>query len=172
MYSIGIAYLLWFLSCFGIFGFHRLYLGKIPSAILWMLTGGGFLIGTIYDFFTLPSQVREANIRIALFNSPQPGSRAWRQVHDGEARFVHPADSNRKDSLERIILNLAKENRGILTVSEVALAADIPIDDAKNYLENLVSKGIAEIKNRRTTGSVVYVLMDFVDRDQPLEDSI
>ncbi|MDR1107200.1 MAG: NINE protein, partial [Treponema sp.] len=31
MYSVGIAYLLWFLSGFGALGFHRYYLGKIPT---------------------------------------------------------------------------------------------------------------------------------------------
>ena len=174
MYSIGIAYLLWFLSCFGLFGFHRFYLGKIPTGILWMFTGGGFLIGTIYDFFTLSSQVREANIRDALFRqnrrSRVHGNRDdWRQVHDGEARFMRQPNKNQKESLERIILKLAKENKGILTVSEVALVADISIEEAKKYLENLVSKGIAELRVRKT-GALVYVLSDFTDRDIPLED--
>ena len=166
MYSTGIAYLLWFLSCFGIFGFHRLYLGKVPSAILWMLTGGFFGIGTIYDFITLPSQVREANIRDALFNQPRFGGNSWRQVNDGEARVVK--DSS-KESLERTILKLAKENSGILTISEVALAANISIDDSKRYLDNLVSKGIAELRVRKT-GALVYTMPDIMDKDEPLED--
>ena len=169
MYSVGIAYLLWFLSGCGIFGLHRFYLGKIPTGILWMLTGGGFVVGTIYDFFTLPRQVREANMRVALYNQPRPGSQAWRGVHDGDARIVHPDNSPHRESLERIILKLAKESKGILTVSEVALAADITIDDAKKYLDNLVSKGIAELRVRKS-GALVYVLMDFTDRDEPLED--
>ena len=178
MYRVGIAYLLWFLSCFGIFGFHRLYLGKIPSAIFWMLTGGGFGVGTIYDFFTLRRQVEEANIRDALFQRESSGLRSggqhasgrndWRSVDDGEVRIIRP-ESNKKDSLERIILKTAKNNNGILTVSEVALAADIPVDEAKAYLEKLVSKGIAELRVRKT-GALVYVLTDFFDSDEPLED--
>jgi len=173
MYSVGIAYLLWFLSCFGFFGFHRFYLGKIPTGILWALTGGGFLIGTIYDFFTLSSQVREANIRRALFQQPHGmnihGRNNWRQVHDGEATIVHPSERGRKESPERIILKLAKENKGILTVSEVALGVNISVDEARKYLDNLVSKGIAELRVRKT-GALVYVLSDFKDRDEPLED--
>ena len=166
MYSTGIAYLLWFLSGFGVFGFHRFYLGKIPSAFLWMCTGGLFGIGTIYDFFTLPGQVREANLRNALFNRVNNAPQNWRNVNDGQARMVNERP---KESLERIILKLAKENRGILTVSEVALAANIPIDDAKRHLENLVSKGIADIRVRKT-GALVYVMPDIMDRDEPLED--
>ena len=166
MYSTFIAYLLWFLSFFGALGLHRFYLGKITTGLIWMFTGGLFGIGTLYDFFTLPGQVREANIRNALYNRPHYGPQSWRHINDGEARIVKEGP---KESLERIILKLAKENKGILTVSEVALAANIPIDDAKKYLENLVSKGIAELRVRKT-GALVYVMPDIMDRDEPLED--
>ncbi|AEF80416.1 TM2 domain-containing protein [Leadbettera azotonutricia] len=171
MYSVGIAYLLWLLSGFGALGFHRFYLGKIPTGLLWMFTGGLGMVGSIYDFFTLGSQVREANIRNAIFSRGQrretSGSN-WRVVEDGEARVVH-GKPGEKESLERIILKLAKENRGILTVSEVALAADISVDSAKNDLDALVSKGIAELRVRKT-GTLVYVIPEIMDRDEPLED--
>ena len=166
MYSTFIAYLLWFLSFFGVLGLHRLYLGKIPSAILWMFTGGLFGIGTFYDFFTLPGQVREANLRNALFNQVYNAPQSWRNVNDGQARIVKEGP---KESLERTILKLAKENKGILTVSEVALSANITIDEAKKYLEIMVSKGIAELRVRKT-GALVYVMPDIMDRDEPLED--
>jgi predicted transcriptional regulator len=162
MYSVGIAYLLWLLSGFGIFGFHRFYLGKIPSGILWMCTGGLFGIGTIYDFFTLPRQVREANIRRAIFSGA--GQSRWRNINDGETRILRE-----KDSIERIILREARENKGILTASEVALAANIPIEEAKKYLDALVSKGFAGLRVRKT-GGLVYTIPDIMDRDVPLED--
>ena len=131
-----------------------------------MFTGGLFGIGTIYDFFTLPGQVREANLRNALFNRVNNAPQNWRNINDGQARIVKEGP---KESLERIILKLAKENKGILTISEVALTANITIDEAKNYLENLVSKGIAELRVRKT-GALVYVMPDIMDRDEPLED--
>ena len=158
MYSVGIAYLLWLVSGCGALGFHRFYLGKIPTGILWMCTGGLGMIGAIYDFFTLPGQVREANIRNALFNHPNMRYRhdasLWRYVHDGDARVV-----KEKEPVERVILKMAKENKGILTASELALASNISIDEAKKNLDALVSKGFAEIRVRKS-GTLVYTLPD------------
>jgi hypothetical protein len=172
MYSLGLAYLLWLFSGCGALGFHRFYLGKIPTGVLWLLTGGLGMIGSIYDFFTLPGQVREANLRKALYDRAayqQPiGSGDWRYVNDAEARVVKTGASE-KESPEHVILKLAKENKGILTVSEVALGANIPIEEAKKYLETLVSKGFADLRVRKS-GSLVYVIPDMLDKDEPLED--
>ena len=128
------------------------------------------MVGSIYDFFTLPGQVREANIRNALFEQnyvPQyrpVGQPDWRYANDAQARVVRE-----KEHPERVILKLAKENKGILTVSEVALGAEIPIEEAKKHLETLVSKGFAELRVRKS-GSLVYVITDMADKDEPLED--
>jgi len=172
MYSTGIAYLLWLLSGFGALGFHRFYLGKIPSGLLWMFTGGLFTFGSIYDLITLPAQVREANYRNAIINRTfrrgnRPVDQKWRYAADAEARVV--GSGEKKDHPERVILKLAKENKGILTVSDLALGADIPIEAAKNMLEALVAKGFAELRVRKS-GSLVYVITDMADKDEPLED--
>jgi TM2 domain-containing membrane protein YozV len=52
----------WILMTFlGIFGIHRLYLGKWLTALLWFFTGGLFLIGYLYDYWTLNEQIDEVN---------------------------------------------------------------------------------------------------------------
>ncbi|WP_164102190.1 TM2 domain-containing protein [Candidatus Laterigemmans baculatus] len=52
----------WLLQVFlGIFGIHRFYLGKIISGVVWLLTGGLFGLGYIYDMLTLNEQIEEAN---------------------------------------------------------------------------------------------------------------
>ena len=54
----------WILLTFlGIFGIHRLYLGKWPTALLWFFTGGLLLLGYLYDYWTLNEQVDEVNRR-------------------------------------------------------------------------------------------------------------
>ncbi|HEX7027781.1 MAG TPA: TM2 domain-containing protein [Gammaproteobacteria bacterium] len=52
----------WILLTFlGIFGIHRFYLGKWITGILYLLTGGVFLLGIIYDYWTLNDQISEVN---------------------------------------------------------------------------------------------------------------
>ena len=52
----------WVLLTFlGIFGIHRMYMGKWISGIIWLLTGGLLGIGIIYDFWTLNDQITALN---------------------------------------------------------------------------------------------------------------
>jgi TM2 domain-containing membrane protein YozV/predicted transcriptional regulator len=168
MYSTVIAYLLWLISGFGALGFHRFYLGKIPTGLIWMFTGGLFTVGAIYDFLTLPGQVREANFRQAILDNSIRGNtynrQSWRNVNDGEARIVRE-----KESIERIILRTAKANKGILSASELALAANIPVEEAAKNLDAMVSKGFAELRVRQS-GALVYTIPDLMGKDEPLVD--
>ena len=49
------------LTFFGFLGVHRFYMGKIFTGIIWLLTGGLFLMGVLYDYWTLNEQVSPAN---------------------------------------------------------------------------------------------------------------
>lgn len=66
MKSKGTAYLLWFLSIFGWLGFHRFYLHKIGTGIIWILTFGFFGLGALIDLFTLGNAVELYNTKIEL----------------------------------------------------------------------------------------------------------
>ena len=61
MKSKGVAYLL--LILFGTLGFHRFYIGKVGTGILYLLTGGLFLVGVVIDLFTLGIQVEVVNLK-------------------------------------------------------------------------------------------------------------
>ncbi len=52
----------WILLTFlGLFGVHRMYMGKWITGIIYLLTGGLFLVGYIYDYWTLNDQLSELN---------------------------------------------------------------------------------------------------------------
>jgi len=54
--------LAWILLTFtGFLGFHRIYMGKIFTGIIYFFTFGLGTIGILYDFWTLNSQVNEIN---------------------------------------------------------------------------------------------------------------
>jgi hypothetical protein len=166
MYSKGLAYLLWFLSGFGCLGFHRFYLGKTLSGFLWAFTGGLFGFGALYDLFTLSGQVDEENMRRALLHNltGNRDNQGWRYVKDGSSHIVQE-----KDGVERTVLKMAKKNKGIVTPSELALEANIPLDEAKRHLEKMYAKGHAEMRVRKS-GVIVFTFPEFMDDDSGFED--
>ncbi|EGG28210.1 TM2 domain containing protein [Aequoribacter fuscus] len=50
-----------FLTFLGIFGVHRFYMGKIFTGLLYLFTGGLFLLGWLYDLYTLNEQITQEN---------------------------------------------------------------------------------------------------------------
>ncbi|RGP56780.1 NINE protein [Pseudomonas abyssi] len=56
--------LTWILLTFlGVFGAHRLYMGKWITAIIYFFTGGLLLVGVLYDYWTLNEQISVENMR-------------------------------------------------------------------------------------------------------------
>lgn len=60
--ELWVAYLLWFFL--GFVGVHKFYVNKMGMGILYIFTGGLFVIGWLIDLFTLPSQVRKYNTEV------------------------------------------------------------------------------------------------------------
>ncbi|MEA3495809.1 MAG: NINE protein [Bacteroidota bacterium] len=58
-YDYSVAWIL--LTFLGLFGIHRMFLGKWISGLIYLLTGGLLGVGVIYDFFTLNEQVSQLN---------------------------------------------------------------------------------------------------------------
>eukprot|EP00727_Mastigamoeba_balamuthi_P012560 m51a1_g7927 hypothetical protein (144) ;mRNA; f:42851-43396 len=59
--DLGIAYLLWVVGGFGIWGIQRCYIGDIGLGVAYFFTGGLFGIGSTLDLCLLPSAVARAN---------------------------------------------------------------------------------------------------------------
>jgi len=65
----------WILLTFlGVLGIHRFYMGKWITGIIYLLTGGLFLVGYVYDYWTLNDQIDEINAR-----EVPHGGNAWPQ---------------------------------------------------------------------------------------------
>ncbi len=141
---------MWLLS-FIVPGCHRFYLGKIGSGLLYFFTFGIFGLGTLTDVFRIPRLVREANYSIAL----------ERALLADTVRVEEKSRPQKKDSIEKVILKTAKANHGTITPSEVALEGDIPIEEAKKYLDKITVKGFAEMKITKN-GVIVYRFPDFL----------
>lgn len=60
-YDYNLSWIL--LTFLGIFGVHRFYQQKWLSGLLYLLTGGIFLLGVIYDYWTLNDQLSQLNLQ-------------------------------------------------------------------------------------------------------------
>jgi TM2 domain-containing membrane protein YozV len=151
-YSLPVAYFLWLISGCGALGFHRFYLGKKGTGLLWFFTGGLGMVGAVYDFITMQRQVTEANMR-----------EDYRLALGMQARGYLPSRvdlPNRPESIEKVILRAARKNGGAITPGEVALEGDVELDAAKKALDKLAAAGHAEMRIR-SSGVVVYVFPEF-----------
>jgi TM2 domain-containing membrane protein YozV len=160
LYKESTAYLFWAASLLGFAGLHRIYLGRVGTGILWFFTWGLFGLGTLIDLFHIPAMVREANLQDS-----------YHRLLSKDPDFSIPGgrdDRGPKETLEKNIRRTAKKNGGVATPGEVALEGDIPIEEAKNALEKLVSGGYAELRVRKS-GTIVYVFPEFLEDDSQFE---
>jgi len=170
-YSTTVAYLLWALGGFGVLGFHRFYLRKFPTGFIWLFTGGLGFLGAIYDFFTLPGQVREANIRAGYREALNMSPRERVIIRE---RYVDPefgSAPKTKESIEKAILRTAKKNNGLVTPGEIAIESDYSTDDARAALEKLASKSLCEMRVR-PSGVIVYRFPEFAKGEEGFEPGL
>ena len=162
MYSTRTAYLLWVGSLF-IPGLHRFYLGKIGTGLMYLFTGGLFGLGTIYDAITMPTQVRDANLKLRMAGMLEDDLDGD-DLRGYERSRSLPGPTNRRaeESPEHVILRVAKSNHGVASPAEVALEGNLSTDTAREYLDALVDKGIGEVRVRKN-GTIVYAFPDFLD---------
>lgn len=167
MYSTFIAYLLWFFGGFGMLGLHRHYLGKHATGILWFFTGGGFLLGSLYDFATLTQQVQDANIKKAIYEA---GMRNLNPIyHLKNANTINTSNSEKDKkpiSLEQLILKVAQENKGRLTPGQVAIHGDFNLEDCRKELDRMATKGFCEMRIANS-GTLVYHFAEFTPESGP-----
>ena len=159
MYSKGVAFVLGILSFLPPFsGLLRFYLKRNVTGVLYTLTAGGCFIGNILDIVQIPQMVKQANMRHA---------RRGMMLDDGDGYTVGQRSleyKKQEESIEKQILRSAKSNNGFTTPSEVALASDVSVEEARQALDYLVSKGFADIKISKA-GTISYHFPDILTPD-------
>ena len=158
MYSTAVAFVLGILSFAPPFsGLLRFYLGHNATGVAYTLTAGLCWIGNILDIVKVPQLVHEANTRWrrqkSLPSSPQ---------FDSPEQRPHIAESQSTDTIEKTILLSAKNNRGVTTPSEIALETGVSLEEAKEKLDSLVTRGFADLQVKKS-GVIVYIFPEIVE---------
>jgi hypothetical protein len=91
-----------------------------------------------------------------------------RAVRDAEDRRQEKLDSleqkrslenGRRDSLEKTVLQIAKNHRGVVTPAKVVLESDLQLDEAEKVLQGLAARGYAEMRVK-DNGTIDYRFPD------------
>ncbi|MBW4445886.1 MAG: NINE protein [Spirirestis rafaelensis WJT71-NPBG6] len=165
MRNTGAAYLLWFTVIFGFAGIHRFYTGKYFSGVVWLFTFGLFGIGQLIDLALIPGMVEDKNLKYKmLYGSPNQNNISnTQQVVINVADHIAPKVSENKSITAKsdiqIILQLAKDNGGDISVTDCVIATGKPIPEIKKTLESLCAEGLLEIGNHQSTGAITYKIV-------------
>ncbi len=183
MKSKSTAYLLAVIGpAFGFCGLQRLYMGKIPSGLLYLFTYGFLGLGQLFDLFTLGSSVDGHNLRLQVRSLQARGATAGHHHSHQQMRSLQPpmAPSHpnanidpdiihlsqmSKEQRERALLKFAQKRGGRVTPTEVAVESDLSVDAAKKELEQFCVQGAAEM-NISDSGVVVFVFGGFLTDEE------
>ena len=177
MKSLIFSYLLWLFG--GPLGVYKFYLGRPCVGLLYVVTGGLFMVGWIVDFFTLPRQVRIANLlqqnqTETLSGDLQRemevlkrGLHGWLQPESGQPKtpwretfkqLIKPSLSD--DDLMLGLLKAAKRHGGRLSVTAGVIETGAPFHEVERVLKAMLSTGYVYMDNDAATGVVVYVFKE------------
>ena len=175
-----LAYLLW-LPPFGFLGLHKAYLGQALMSLVYFFTGGGFFLGWISDFFTLNRQVENANFRTIsdtreFLRNQMRYVIPYNEVEDMLLRkklaevLNSSSQQPRHDqgiSPERLILKTAYERKGRISVGDVAVGANLSLEEVEAVLKDMCKKGYCGM-NVTDSGRIEYEFHNlFSDPHEP-----
>ena len=163
MKSKGLAYILWFLCAFSICGAQRFYCKRYISGFIYLFTLGFFGIGQFIDLFTIPNMVDEENLKYqALYGYQNINLNGNPQVTinvDGRKSHASKTADNSKVSDTIKILQAAKNNRGMVSLSDCILATGKETAQVKQTIEQMCQEDLIEITNLPDSGAIVYKLV-------------
>ena len=150
VYKDLLGYGLWCLCLGGIFGAHRIYMGKWGTGLLWLFTFGLLGVGQLVDLFRMKSLIRDSNVRKGYVPHPRLAARAADSGTTSPAALHKPAD------LRFVLLKAAEENQGVLTVTQGVMASGKSFEEVEKCLRDMVDKGYVDVDNAPGSGVIVY----------------
>ena len=177
MKSILVAYLFWLLG--GPLGLYKFYLGRPFMGLLYIFTCGGFFLGWISDFFTLPHQVQMANFLLQhqperpssamrrelehfkhllyrqLAGDPSTATPAWRESLQEK---VKPRFSDEELMLQ--LLRAAQKHGGRLSVTQGVIETGVLFGEVERVLQSMVKSNYVYMDNDPATGVIMYVFKE------------
>jgi hypothetical protein len=101
-------------------------------------------------------------LAVGLFLGALPMVKGMRlMVREREDRKIENRETqeHRARDAQRAALQVASRNRGVVTPATLALAANLPIDEADRCLQDMAARGYAEM-NLRDNGTIEYLFRD------------
>ncbi len=60
-HDTALAYVLWCGAFFGFAGLHRIYMGRVASGIIWLVTFGFCGVGQLIDLLMMPRMIEDSS---------------------------------------------------------------------------------------------------------------
>lgn len=160
-YREGISYGLWCTCLLGLFGLHRIYLGKYGTGILYLLTFGLFGIGQFVDLIRMRKLVADANIREGYALHPRAAHQLLMQHEGSGARSARGELKKSPKPLRLRLLEAAMVRGGAISVTEGVAATGAGFEEVEETLRGLVKAGYVDVDNAPNSGVVIYRFTEF-----------
>ncbi|XFA72107.1 TM2 domain-containing protein [Thermosynechococcaceae cyanobacterium Okahandja] len=136
--KVGVAYLLWCLSLFGLCGIQRFYVGQPLMGLLYLVTFGFCGIGQFLDLFLIPGMVDHRNTYL-------------------RGRYLVSQEWPEEPTSPMLrLLQAAKDHGGVLSAAQAALYTHLDAQTIEELLFEAQRLGYAMVFNDPETGAVRY----------------
>jgi hypothetical protein len=125
-----------------------------------MFTFGLFGIGQLVDLALIPGMVEDKNLKYRMLHGANQTNHVTQQVVVNVADVIAPTANTQTSKSEiQIILQLAKDNGGSVSIADCVIATGNSVGEIKKTLGMLCAQEIMAIDNHHETGSIIYKIV-------------